>query len=303
MYLRHWGMTRRPFSNTHALDMFVPLESSVLALNKLRYALAAELGVVCVGGPAGVGKTELVRIVVEDLRRAGWMAGYLPNPRGSRETVMRAVGRELGAPAEPDASWPTEEVQWRLQSLADADARVCLAVDDVQTVEEAGFLEDLRLLLNVERDGLPVLNLVLAGQPHMDDLLAGTSHFDSRVAMRVPLKSFTEDETMHYVLYRLKLAGCTRGIFTRRAAEMIYQLSGGVAADVNRLCELALVTGFGLKADKIKPEVVENAGRDLGLSPTTAVDQDLDDFWAAPPPQPEPKTARDGDFDILASLE
>jgi general secretion pathway protein A len=120
------------------------------------------------------------------------------------------------------------------------------------------------------------------------------------------------EETKRYILYRLKIAGCTRGIFTRQAGQLVHEVAGGIPRNVNRLCELALVTGYGLGEEKIGPEIVGMAAREIGLDgegeddaadraggiatvPVEAATEE-DVLGSVPVPPPEPEE------DILAGL-
>ncbi len=284
MYLPYWGMQMRPFDNSHETRFFVPLESSALARMKLHYALSQELGVATVTGVAGVGKTELARMVMNDLAEEGWAVAYVGTLPQRVETLLGVLARFWGASA--PAAPPLEALLDQLTTLHEADTRVLAVIDEMHTIEDVGILEGLRALLNLEAGGRRLVNLVLVGQDGMDRLLARASAFASHVALQVRLQPMSAEETKKYILYRLKVAGCSRGIFTRRAAELVYEFSLGLPRNVNRLCELALMTGFGLQAKKIGPEFVRMAAQELGLAPRP--DE------SSPPPG--------GRVDILAEL-
>ncbi len=307
MYLSHWGMRRRPFDNSHALEFFVPVESASLALAKLRYVLSSELGAAALTGPAGVGKTQVARIVCNELAAAGWITAYLTNPSGTCAETLSRIAFLLGTLVPEEAALPA--LMATLTELREAGKKVCLAVDEVHTIHDPDILENLRMLLDQERAERRLLNLVLIGQPAMKKKLAAASDFASHLALNIKMEPMGPEETNNYVLYRLKVAGCNSGIFTRRAADMIYRLAGGLPRNVNRLCELSLVTGFGLGAKKVAPEIVRMAAEDLGLATapgpvgrtTTRIIRRPEALPAASAQLPEPPAAGE-EIDILASL-
>jgi len=284
MYLEYWGMQVRPFDCGHAPAFFVPLENIALCQTKLRYILSAELGAATLTGVAGVGKSELARMTLHELQQADWATAYVANPSGRSEDVMRMIAGLLGSTAE--AGSPLEILVAQLVRLAEQQRKVCVVVDEVHTVKDLDILEAFRMLLNVECAGRRILNVILAGQPGMDALLEQASDFRSHTALRVHLQPIDLEETKRYVLFRLKEAGCSRGLFTRQAADCVHEFSGGLPRNINRVCELALVTGFGLQVKKIGPDIVRMAAQDLGLIPAPT----------------EVSPAPSGSLDILASL-
>lgn len=262
MYLTYWGMHSRPFENGHEPAFFVPYEGAALALAKLRYAVTGRLGVVCLTGGVGVGKTELARMTLYHATREGWLGAYVPAPGDSQAELFGLLADLLGVSA---GGAPLERLLLALKPVAEAGRSVAVVMDDAHTVKNPAVFEGLRMLLNIEHNGHSLIGLVLAGQDGFVDRLSSVSGFSSHFGLKSELRPMTLDEAKMYVLYRLKVAGCSRGIFTRHAAERIHQLSGGQPRNVNRLCELALTTACGLQLKKVGPEVVDEVAGVLGL--------------------------------------
>jgi len=89
---------------------------------------------------------------------------YLPSPQGPTESVMHALGSVLHA--EESGLPAVLRVQQQLLRLGETH-KVCVVVDDLQTVSDQGVLENLRMLLNVEVREERVLSLILCGQERM----------------------------------------------------------------------------------------------------------------------------------------
>jgi hypothetical protein len=156
--------------------------------------------------------------------------------------------------------------------LAAAGRRACVLVDEAHAIADLQLLESFRMLTNFEAGGQLPLAVVLVGQPSLLPTLRHVSSFDQRLALTVSLSPLSADQSKHYILSRLKMAGCTRGIFTRSAGERISELARGIPRNINRLCELCLVVGFGFGVKKIKAEVVDAVAGDLGLLETSFVE-------------------------------
>lgn len=263
MYLAHWEMKRRPFDCNHAPRMFVPVESMMVALTKLRYALCTSMAAVAVTGAAGVGKTELVRMALEELDHSGWRTVYVPTAGISPERLLSLLGSCLGA---SESLPPLDRLLLRLQKLLENGVRVCLAFDEMHTVRNDELWDVLRMLMNVEAHGRQAVSLVMAGQTPLTASIDATPAIASRLTLRVRLAALSREETSQYVLYRLKAAGCNRGIFTRQAADAIFAFSLGVPARINRICDLALLSAFGSGSDKVGPEMIQMAAQELGLA-------------------------------------
>lgn len=279
MYLSHWGMQRRPFESCHALEFFVPYDSARLAIHKLRYVLENRQGVATLDGMAGVGKSQVARMLERDLAGAGWTCLYVPYPGNSAAEGLGLLASRLGVPREEQRWSPFDGLAERLSVFGETGSPLCVILDDCHTMDEIAFFDDLRMLLNVEAGGRPVLNLLLLGQSRLHEALTAASGFSSHVGLSVTLPSMSEEETKMYVLYRLKVAGCQRGIFTRHAASVIAERSGGIPRHVNRLCEVALIGAFGAGQQKVSPEIVEEAAETLHLGQT---DEILGDAAAVP---------------------
>lgn len=301
IYLDYWGMSRPPFANTHLPETFVPTQSSGVALAKLRYALGTRQGAAGLIGNPGTGKTIVARMIVDEFQDAGWLAVYMPQPGFSADDL-------LGALAPNPADWPAgcsgqAALGRYLKGLLDKGRMALAAIDDVQAARDPLWLEWLRTLLNIEKDGERALAILLAGQPPMERRLAAASGFDSQLSVRAVLEPMTREETKVYILSRLQYSGTRHGIFTRQAAERLAEISGGVPRQVNRLCELSLMTGYGLGVKKIDPALVNMAAADLDLLP--GEDMAFHDWpapEARPKPEPEPSEPESEEDDILASL-
>jgi hypothetical protein len=70
---------------------------------------------------------------------------------------------------------------------------------------------------------------------------------------------------VQYVNFRLARAGANREIFTRDAFEEIHRQTKGVPRRVNNLCDMSLLIGYGMKAEKIDAVVIREAIDDTAM--------------------------------------
>ncbi len=279
MYLNNWGMKRRPFDNGHDQDLFVPVESAMLILTRLRYSVAMGLGVACLSGEAGSGKTELARMCMYDFANSGWATIYISNPSGTREAMFLNILHRLDGKVE-EGCGVFESLERRIEDIGSRGGKILLVVDDAHAITDTALLSDIRMLLNIEIEGTPVLSIILAGQKGIYGKLSEASSFDSKVGMKVQMIPYNDIETETYMLARIKASNCNRGVFTKKAAEMVYAASGGIAGNINRICELALITAFTSGLSKIKPDIIIAAAKELGLRNDLGSQRVLDEVWA-----------------------
>ncbi len=263
MYETHWGLDRPAFDESHGPESFVDQESIRVARAKLRHAVLQGQGAAAVTGGPGAGKTAIVRQFLRELAADGWATAYVADPVGAPREILAEIAEALGG---VDAD-PAEAIRHAAAGLVREGRVACIAVDEVHAIDRRDVLESFRMLLNLEIDGVSPLRLVLVGQEGMLPALAAASGFDHRLSIVVRVPRMSPAECKHYILARLKLAGCQRGIFTRSAAEHIIRYARGVARDINRICELALTVGFGYGMEKIKKDVIAAVARDLDLLP------------------------------------
>jgi general secretion pathway protein A len=138
-----------------------------------------------------------------------------------------------------------------------------VAIDEAHLLEDCGALETLRLLLNFEQAGRPVLTLVLIGQMGLVSAVGRLPGLDERIAVKAILRGLAPEETAAYVRHRLEAAGATREIFTHDAIEALHYLSHGSPRQINRLADLALVVGYADRLPQLTAHQIEAVSEEL----------------------------------------
>jgi len=267
MYLNYWQLESRPFEPSADERSFFPCESHEAALLKLRYAVENRRGAGLVAGPAGVGKTLIVRRFSNELAESFRPKVHLVFPQMTSRDLLVYLAEQLGAPAADSPRFTVEESIRRLERFLEHNARqgrhAVVAIDEAHLLEDCGALETLRLLLNFEVSGQPTLTLLLLGQMSLLPAVGRLASLDERIAVKSLVRSFVADESADYVRHRLRAAGATREIFTPDAIEALHYLGHGTARQINRLGDLALVVGFADSLPRLTAKEIEAVSEEL----------------------------------------
>jgi type II secretory pathway predicted ATPase ExeA len=110
-----------------------------------------------------------------------------------------------------------------------------------------------------------MINLVFFGLPELEDVLSLDEPLKQRVAVKIRLKEFSENDTKDYIKHRLGVAGCPKDIFSDEAIRMIYDYTNGVPRLINTVCDNALLEGYLAKEQTVDSRTVQTVAVDLGL--------------------------------------
>ncbi len=255
-YLDHFEMRERPFSLApDPAFLFWSLEHRG-ALAILEYGLDTRAPITLLSGEIGAGKTTLLHYFIDGLRE-DITTGLISNARPGVNDILRRVCAALEVELPPGTAPDDSAAQFAaLQSflLAEhrAGRRVLVIIDEAQNLNRDA-LEDLRMLTNINAGRDEVLQLLLSGQPELREMVRrpDLAQFAQRVAASYHLPRLDLVGVGGYIAERLRKAGATPSIFSRQAAELVHQATGGTPRLVNQLCDLALTYAYAQGAHQV----------------------------------------------------
>lgn len=269
MYLQYWGMREKPFENTLDTKFFYHSQEHDNILAKMMYVVQEGLGAALLTGTFGCGKTLILRSILNQLPPDHYRTSMIINPIMDVDNFLLTIVRQLGGQELPTKKTEllASDLQSKLGHILDDNYRngqaTLIIVDEAHLIEEQNVFELLRLLLNYQTDNRYLVTLLIVGQPELRNKIESMKPLEQRLSLKSVLEPFGEEDTKAYILHRLNVAGCSRGVFTKTAADLVAVNSGGIPRRINRICDMALLTGFGMGAGKIGPDIIENVIHDI----------------------------------------
>jgi general secretion pathway protein A len=267
-YLEYYKLSEHPFSNVVDSRFYYNSNQHSEALLRLKYAIDTSKGLAVVVGNIGAGKTTLARKMLEELDEEHYEAALLViiHSSVSSEWLFKKFALQLGVKNVPDNKVELlGEIYRRLQQINEEGKKAVVLMDEVQMLNSKEIMEEFRGLLNMETSEGKLVNFVFFGLPDMDQVLSLDEPLKQRIAVRVKLAAYSEENTRDYIKHRMEVAGCQHDIFTPEAITLIYKYSKGSPRLINTICDNALLEGFLFKETEIHEATVKTVAVDLGL--------------------------------------
>lgn len=296
MYEEFYGLEAKPFSLTPNPRYVYYSEGYRAALEQLLYGIEQKEGFLLLVGKVGTGKTTLGRHLLEQIDDEKHSTALIFNPFLDAEEMLRTLLEEFGCESPPPEASKKDLLdrlnEFLLSELA--EGRTCVVIFDEAQHLSSEFLEQIRVLSNLETEEEKLLQIILSGQPELRDRIQqpNLAQLDQRVSLRCTLGNLDRDETERYVYHRLNAAGAKGQIkFRGSALRRIHKESGGTPRLINLLCDRALLAGYVARESVITAGHVKE-----GLASLRGSDVELD---GAAPSLAKP---RGGPWSFLSAL-
>ena len=279
-----YKLTDKPFRLTPDPAYLYVTEQHREALSGLVQSISSRYGLTVLIGEAGTGKTMLLQLLRQSLDEQRFVTALVNNPTLTRQEFYDLVLLQMDVQCESQLkSRQLAALEETVKRHAAEGRRSLLIVDEAHALGRE-FLEEIRLLLNMETPREKLLEIVISGQPELADLLRRDDlrQLKQRVTCYCRLQPLRLDEVREYITHRLARAGVpNQTIFPEETIELIYQYSHGIPRLVNVLCDNALLMGFAFVSRQITPEILMEAVTDLDLAYWSEADDDREADVAA----------------------
>jgi general secretion pathway protein A len=259
MYLDFFNLRVEPFSTTPDPQFLFKSHVHQEALDRLVAAVTMRRGINAIIGEPGLGKSMLIRTLLQGFTNQVRFAWVFNTNLNSRE-LIKYICRDFGfTPKGDDLSDLLMELYEFLIRSYQEDIVTILIVDEAQNLKFEA-LEEIRQLSNLETARNKLLQIILSGQPQLDAYLEEPAlhQLKQRISLKATLQRLNETDTRDYILHRMQVAG-SRGqdIFTAAAIKKIHEISDGVPRLINQACDNALLSAWQQKIKSIDAILVQ----------------------------------------------
>lgn len=245
MYETYFGLVNRPFLTVPTLERYYPGSTIEQTFQMAARAISRAEGPVAIFGGTGLGKTMLCLRIAEHFRRNYDVVMLSSSQLITRRALLQNLLFELKMPYRNLNEGELRlTLMNRLQpSTEHPGLGLLLIADEAQTLSPK-LLDEIRLLTNITRDGMPRVRLVLCGTTKLEDSLSNPrmESLCQRLSCRCYLTPLTPQETAGYVAHKIELSGATVGtVITREAIEAIYRGTDGIPRLIDQLADQTLL--------------------------------------------------------------
>lgn len=266
MYEPYWQLDCRPFEHTADARFHFASPSQRGAQLKLRYVLENRRGAAVLAGESGLGKTLVAQSLLSQLSESFAPRIHLVYPQMPADQLLTYLADQLTGQSSPLTTAIDQSVtriERCLRDNAKASRHAVIVIDEAHLVRDAHSLEAIRLLMNFQHDGQPLASFLLVGQTALAINVQRLPQLAERMAVNCLLARLNAEETAAYIQHRLTAAGAKRALFDPSAVETIYTLTHGVPRRINRLCDLALLVGYGEELRTLSASHIEAVNEEL----------------------------------------
>jgi len=277
----HFGLQRNPFRASPNPQSYYSTCAHDEALLQLTFAIESRHGLMVLTGEPGTGKSTVLQYLLEWLHQNSYSAAYIFHTVLPSVDLLRLILQDFGVQcsARSKGELLIALKEWLRNRRRMGDSPVIM-IDEAQALTGRA-LDELRMLLNLETSGTPLVQLVLAGQPQLEDKLhrPRLAQLRQRLMCHCRLPALTLEETSGYISWQLASGGTARtGLFPQEAVEEIFRCSRGIPRVINLLCEHALLASHADKRESVSCDDVLQVAQQFDITGEIAAKKDTHRF-------------------------
>jgi len=261
---------KQPFDNTRDTDYFFASSGHAEALSRLGFLVDdRNMGMGLLTGEIGCGKTVTRTMLHRQLARPVHMVVSLENCLLEFDDLLLEIISQMRGERATSAELPdrysrlTTFKQVLMRRVAEPGRHLVILLDEAQQLSHAS-IEALKGLTNIASERQNFLTLILIGQPELRSSIRQLPQVDQRISLRYHLNAMSHDETRRYLEHRLQVAGLQGPVpFEDAAVRLLFESSGGVPREINRICKLALDHARANKLSMLDADIINSVTDDL----------------------------------------
>lgn len=251
MYETNFGFHRQPFQCADLTRAFFISESIRTVLPQLLHALRSDLGIAVLTGPAGVGKTSLLKHLQVQLAHEGravlCSGAGLETPSEVLQTLQAASLLRAGESSHESAISSVVRSRWtvveQMRKTTEFWGPILLLIDDAQLLS-VPVLNELRAFTEEEWNGRALVRCLIAGPLNLEEELARPAHadFSRRVRCHAFLEPLSSKESLECLNRHLSVVGGKlKDVFSPKALDLIAVASDGLPRCLTLLADESLI--------------------------------------------------------------
>lgn len=257
MYLKYYNFNEWPFISNFDLRYQLETEKYQEAYARLKYAIQQGNGFALLIGEKGTGKSFLVTRIIQELPEY-FKITRVSGMHLSAINLLRSLCRSFKL----KVSGTKEELLIQLDQYLnnyETQEKAVVFIEDAHLLKP-GFLEEIRLLSNLETASCKLIQIILIGQPSFHQVLnlPQLRQLKQRISIEAVLDRYNFVEMKQYIDLRIKTAGCTTiSLFTNQAYESLYKLTNGNPSLINHYADRALFFGYLQQQTQISHLIIQ----------------------------------------------
>lgn len=290
MYLKYYNFAEWPFLNNYDLRFEVATEKYQEARARLNYAIQEGNGFALLIGEAGTGKSFLITRIIQELPES-YKVTRVSGAQLNAIFLLRSLCRAFKL----KVSGTKEELIIQLNrylNRQEIKEKAIVIIEDAHLLKP-NFLEEIRLLSNLETAAYKLIQIILVGQPSFHQLLAlpQLRQLKQRISIEAVLDRFNPGEMKFYLNERMRIAGRSDiNVFSEQAINQLHQMCNGFPAQINHFADRALFFGYLQQQSQISHAVIQqvNLLEQHESQKNASIDNIIDEQEIAELKAPEP---------------
>lgn len=259
------GLSRNPFPPTPDAGsyFFTPRLEEDFA--EVAHCIEARKGFVLLTGEVGLGKSTMVRRLLDTLKDKNCRSALVLNTFLQDSALLSAIQSDFGLPASESVEQGLARLTEFLIARHQGGETSLLVIDDAQNLSVTS-LELVRLLCNLETGQEKLLQILLVGQPELEQTLAAPElrQLKSRIVKHARLSCLRKDEVARYFDFRVNAAGAEGRLSIERAAvDAAFRATQGNLRQIHLVFDRCLYGLASTRGSVVTETLVQHAVSDL----------------------------------------
>lgn len=262
MYQEYFGLSEPPFKILPDPRFLWYSDQHKEAKAKIEYHITHKDGPVYLSADVGLGKTSIAQRLRDELindKSKQVAYGFAPNLKTANQ-FMRFIAAEFGVKTARSYAETLRNFEIYLIDQFKAGISPVLLIDEAQNLS-TDTLKTIHHLFNFATYDAFLIQVALFGQPELHRRILRYRSLSSRMYM-AKLQPFDLQQTEAMMQFRWTVAGGKELPLDKSAIKEIYRLTNGIARDICKLANEALLRAVIENQRQVSKELVVRAAAD-----------------------------------------